>query len=135
MRRGIGQNRDDLLELINAARPSVQQQQRLGIGTASRFVDEVDAGALDIHLEMREAIHLALVGAPVVARAPILNQLFEIREVGAVGPAGVGDLSGQPRARKPLPQIGEHLVGNRDGEFFRLAMCHRCVALLAHGLV
>src|SRR5580692_7142233 len=63
--------------------------------------------------------------APVVARAPVLDQLLQIGEVGAVAPSGIAHLAGQARTRQTLAQIGQHFVGNRYGKFLDRTMRHR----------
>ena len=72
------------------------------------------------------AFSARLGGAPVVAVAPVGDQLAQVGEVGAVVPARAGDLVGKARAREALAQIGEHGVG--DGDAKRLDAA--CAALL-----
>ena len=81
-------------------------------------VDEVDAEPADAGAELREAVERRLVRAPVVAIAPVGDQLAQVGEVRPVGPAGAGDLVGEARAREALAQVGED--GVRHGDAKRL---------------
>ena len=60
-----------------------------GFGPVAAHVDEVDAEVADACAELRERVQRRLGRAPVVALAPVGDQLAQVREVGAVGPARV----------------------------------------------
>src|SRR5262249_11911187 len=124
-----GQHRDDLLELGDRSRPSVEQQQRRRIRTDPGLMDEVDIATVDRHLVMRKRVELALMLAPVVACAPVIDEVFQVGQIGAVGPSGIAYLSGQTRARQPLAKIGQHLLRNRDGKLLDRTVRHRLLLL------
>ena len=52
----VGQQRDDLVHLIESAGPAVGNHQRDGVGTFSPFVDEMDVQPVDLGLEMMEGV-------------------------------------------------------------------------------
>jgi hypothetical protein len=79
-------------------------------------MNEVDVEAIDLRLELRKLIELALLSAPVEARPPVGHQLAEIREVGAVIPARPFNLAGKARACQAIFQVRQHGVGNGDLE-------------------
>ena len=54
--------------------------------------------------------------APVELRAPVLAQVLEVREIGAVVPTAARDLVGPARAREPVAEVVEHRLGNLDAE-------------------
>ena len=54
--------------------------------------------------------------APVVVVAPVRHELAQVPELGAVVPARVGELLGEPRARQPFVEIVERGVGNVDAK-------------------
>src|SRR5208337_4890440 len=76
----------------------MNQQDRPGIGSVAFFVDEVNAESVNARLEMREAIDLALMRAPVVFGSPVLDQFLEVGEIGSILPRGTGKLVGKARA-------------------------------------
>ena len=62
--------------------------------------------------------------APVELGAPVLAQLLEVLEVGAVVPTRAGDLVGPACACQPVAEIVEHRVGNLDAERPDLVVRH-----------
>ena len=96
----------------------MDEQQRLGIGAAAFLANEMDLEAVDIGGEMLEPIQLGLVLAPVVLGAPVVEQLAHVGEVGAVLPSGIGHLVGQTRAREPILQVLQNIIGHIDSKGF-----------------
>jgi hypothetical protein len=112
VRRRIGQRPDDLEELRDRARPAVgdDQGQRRGLRRAD--VQKVDAGAVDGGQELGEPVEPCLVGAPVVAVAPVAGQLLEVAERHPVRPAGAGQLIGPAGPGQAVPEVVERGVGD-----------------------
>ena len=79
-------------------------------------MDEVEVFAVDLGLELRPRVETGLGGAPVEVVLPVRAQLLQVRELGAVVPTRVIELSGPARARQPITEIGEHVVGHIDPE-------------------
>jgi hypothetical protein len=77
-------------------------------------VDVVDAEPTDPGAELRKPVERRLVDAPVVALAPVGDQLAQVGEVRPIGPAGARDLVGEARAREALAEVGEDGVGHGD---------------------
>ena len=105
----------------------MNQQDRPGIGSVAFFVDEVNAESVNARLEMREAIDLALMRAPVVLRPPVLDQFLQVSEIGAVLSPGIRNLVGQARILETSAQVDEHFVGHLNAERFDL-FSHRTSA-------
>ena len=83
----LGEQRDQLVELEHRARPAVREQQRHRVGSPARLVDEMQVDAADRHLELREAVELALPAArQSKPSAPVVEQAFHIGEAGARRP-------------------------------------------------
>src|SRR5215469_13861071 len=90
VRGGIGEDRNDFHELIDRPGPPVNEKQRLGIGAASFFVDEVEVETCNLGPKMTQAVQVLFVLAPVVPRPPVLDQFAQVSKVGAVFPGGIG---------------------------------------------
>src|SRR5581483_8308034 len=118
VRRRIGERADHLHELGDRAGPAVRHDERERLGPPAAHVEEVDAEAADMRAELRDRVERRLRAPPVVALAPVRDELAEVREVGPLGPAGAGDLVGEARAREPLAEVGEDGVGDGDPEGF-----------------
>lgn len=65
------------------------EDQRQGMRSFARLVNEVNGDILNRRLVVGERIDGVLVLAPVVTVEPVVYQLFEVREVCAVLPLGV----------------------------------------------
>ena len=72
------------------------QGQRLGLLRAR--VDEMNAQAVDVRLELVEAIELALLSTPVELVLPVVAELLQIAELRSIVPAGAFELVGKTRA-------------------------------------
>ena len=79
-------------------------------------MDEVDVEPVDVRRELIELIETTFRGAPVEAVAPIAHELFQIREVRAVVPVRVGDLTRETRAPESILQVGQDGIGDVDLE-------------------
>ena len=113
---GIGQARDQLVELPDRAGPAVREQQRVRIRADAGLVDEVQVDARERDLELLERVELRLLGAPVEAVAPVLDERAQIVQVRAVGPLGAGNLVRPAGAREPAAQVVQNLVGDVESE-------------------
>jgi len=85
--------------------------------TSGKLVDQVDLQASDLGAELLELVQAGLVRAPVVAIAPVGDELSYVGEVRAVSPSRARHLVRKARARQPLPQIGEVGVGDVDAKW------------------
>src|SRR5207244_13069132 len=65
---------------------------------------------------VRPPVEALFLGAPVELRAPVVAQVLQVEEVGAVVPARARDLIGPARARQALAQVVELRLGNLDAE-------------------
>src|ERR1700683_1614281 len=111
-----GEHRNDFHELVDRSRPSVQQQQRLGIGSAAFLANEMDLEAVDVSLEMFEAIQLRFMFAPIIFVAPIVEQLAHVREITPILPPSIRNLVWQAGASEPLLKIFEDTFGHIDSK-------------------
>ena len=110
----IGQWPDDVLEIPEGPRPAVGQDQRYGIGTLARLMNEVDGNVLDGGRVVGKGVDLALGGAPVVAVQPVLDQLHQVGFVRAVGPVGIIEIVRPAHPAQATPQVGQGLFGNSN---------------------
>jgi hypothetical protein len=62
--------------------------------------------------------------APVELLAPVLNQLFEVREIGAIAPIIVGKLRSEASTREPLTKIIQDRLRDVDSEGFFAHLDH-----------
>ena len=113
---GVGQGLDDLVELRERARPAVGQDQRERVGLGRPPVHEVDVEAVDAGLELVEPVEPPLLGPPVELVAPVLDELPQVGLVHPELPPDALGLVGHAGAREPLLQVGQHVVGDVDGE-------------------
>src|SRR6267142_4189881 len=72
----LGKQRDQLEELDDRARPAVRKEERHGVRSPARLVDEVQLDAADRHAELAKAVDARLLRAPIEARLPVVNQFF-----------------------------------------------------------
>ncbi len=113
---GVGQRTDDVQELHDRAGPAVDQDQRQRVRLARAHVQEVDVLPVDLGGELRVLVQLPLVGAPVVAIAPVLRQPLEVVHRHPATPADIGQVRGPPGPVEPVPQVVQVSLGNVDGE-------------------
>ena len=84
--------------------------QRERVRPAATLVDEVDAHPVHGGPELGEGVDRPLLDPPVEARSPVAGQLFHVVQVGAVIPAGAGDLVGPAGAGQALTQVFQDRV-------------------------
>ena len=72
--------------------------------------------AVDVGEEVRPAVEPLLLRPPVELRLPVLAEVAQVLEVGAVVPRRVRDLVGPAGARQAVAQVVEHGVGHLDAE-------------------
>lgn len=82
----LSQQIGQLVELMEVARPAVDQHDRLDhLGSAQRFdVDEVHVETFDLRLELREAVDEVDLLLPVEVLAPVLDDLLQVVAVESV---------------------------------------------------
>ena len=113
---GVGERPGDLAHLEVGARPAVDEQQRERGGSDAGKVREVDAEPADFGAEAGQAfVQQALLGAPVVGRAPVVDQLADVGQGRAVVPADIRELVGEASTVEAAPQVVEHAVGDVNG--------------------
>jgi len=72
------------VHLKEGAGPAMGDDRRHGVGTLSLLVDEMDAQAVDIGLEMGEGIDQILLATPIELGAPVSHQFFDVAQIAAV---------------------------------------------------
>jgi hypothetical protein len=65
--------RNDPVEFDDRARPAVRKQERHGVGSPARLVDEVQLDAADRHAELPEAVDARFLRAPVKVGFPVVD--------------------------------------------------------------
>ena len=73
-----------------------EERQRVRIGRA--LVDEVDVESVDGGLEVVERVELSFLVPPVEPCLPVVDQLAEVGQVGAIVPPDALELVGEPGA-------------------------------------
>ena len=116
VRNGINQRFDHLRVLVDRTGPAVEQQQRQRIRVRRALVDEVDVEAVDVRRELVETVQPRFLRPPVEAVAPVLDQLPQIGQAGAVVPVGILQLVRKADRVEPRLQVVEHGVRHVDGE-------------------
>src|SRR6185369_15153328 len=79
-------------------------------------MDEVQLDPVELDRELPERIQPRLVHPPVVARAPVLDELLHVGDAGPVAPGGVRHFIGPPHPLESGAEIGEHVVSDFDRE-------------------
>ena len=114
--RRIGERTDELDLLEDRARPAVRDDQRQRVRVAGADVDEVDVDAVDVRHELREGVQLRLGLAPVVVRAPVADELLELRQLRALRLIGDRFLVGPAGRREAPAEVGEIRLWHVDAE-------------------
>ncbi len=110
----LGERGEDLQVADEGVRPPVEEEQGRPAGLR---VHEVHVGAEDPRLPVRELAQARLLRPPVVAGAPVRDELAEISTVGAALPAVVG--ARRPaRPLEPGLQVLEHGRRHMDSKRF-----------------
>ena len=99
MRGWVGERADDPEHLDNRARPAVRDDQRQRVLVSRLDVDEVDAEAVDLGLELRQPVQFRLAFAPVIIGRPLARQLLQHRQLHALRPI-VDQLLMRPARRR-----------------------------------
>ncbi len=73
------------------------------------IVDEVEALAIEIGAEMRQAVQDLLLAAPVELGAPVLDEIPQVGQAGAIFPTRSRRLVAEPGPVQPVPQVVESL--------------------------
>ena len=94
----------------------------------------MNSESVDLRLEMREAVDLALMRAPVVFRPPVLDQFLQVGEIGAVLPRRIGNFIGKARLLEPRAQVVKDGVGHLDAKRFDFFNGHRSLWILGAGV-
>ena len=104
----IRQRPDHLVKVPERPGPPMRQNDRNRIRAFSTLVHEMDRDPVHLHLEVREAVDLALLRPPVVVVLPVVEELLELVTPEAVLPVVVRVVVRELRPRESLSQIREH---------------------------
>jgi len=95
---------------------AVGQRDGKRSGAPAPLVDEVDADAVGIGVEVGEAVDACFLRPPVEGRVPVLHQLLQVRGAGPRLPARVRRPVEPARSRQALPEIVERVRWNVHDE-------------------
>src|SRR5207249_4517345 len=73
----VGQERNQLQELDEGARPAMGEDEWEGIGAAAPLVDEMDGLAIEVSRELGKAIEPSLLRPPVERGSPVGDQFLQ----------------------------------------------------------
>jgi hypothetical protein len=90
----------------------MRDDERCGVRLGRAYVQEVHVLAIDLGGELRDLVQAGLVFPPVVAGAPVLDQLDEVVLVDPVRPADPRKFVGPAGTGQPVAQFVE--IGLRD---------------------
>ena len=110
------QRLDQVHELRDRAREAVRDQQRPRAWLTGPDVQEVDALAVDLGDELRVGVELRLGGAPVILRAPVPGELFQVTKRHAAVPPHAGQFAGPAGVGEPVVQVIQVGLGDLDAE-------------------
>ena len=79
-------------------------------------MDEMDAQPVDVGGELVEGVEVSFLFTPVVLGEPVLHQLAQIAELGAVVPVGAVELIGETGIDESLAEIVENRLIDGDLE-------------------
>src|SRR5438132_11557221 len=105
VRRRIGQRSGRVEKLHDRPWPAVDEHQWSGIGRHGPHMQKMHGRAIDDGGVLRETVEVRLVPAPVITRAPVLRELYEIAERDASFPTDAGQLSRPASSPPPEPQV------------------------------
>ena len=114
METRVREQREHVQELRDAARPSVRQDEREGLGTWRAGVQEMDAQAVDRGRELRDGVEPPLRRPPDVVLRPARTAMLEALERHAL--ARVGGRLGPARRAQPSAQVLQLGVGDAQRE-------------------
>ena len=114
---------NQLEEFHDGAGPAVREEERRGVGTAVRLVDEMQLDAAQACRELTKAVYARFLGAPVEAIAPVRYKLAQVVAARAGRPHGERRLVRKARAREALAQVGEQCFGNMQDEGANMGNC------------
>ena len=112
----VGQRPDDFGELDERSRPAMGDRSGKAFGTFDCWWMKWIVEPSMVGLELIEFVQLALLCAPVEPVAPVGDERLQIGEVGAVVPAGSGNLIRKAGAGEPRLEIAQRLVRNLNLE-------------------
>ena len=91
----------------------MRHDQRHRVRTDPRYVDEVELDAADWRRVLRELVQPRFLSAPVVPVAPVVHQLLQVRQIGAVLPRRrIRCFIWPAHPTQALSQIGQYVVGD-----------------------
>src|SRR5947209_9964943 len=120
----VDQRLDQMQELGDRTREAMSDQQRLRAGLAGSDVQEVDALPVDLGNELGVLVELRLLGAPVVPRAPVPGEVFQVAQRHAAGPFHAGQLAGPAGVGESVMQVLDVSLGDLDTERLHVVAHH-----------
>ncbi len=125
VRIGIAQRTDDVDELDHRPRPPVDEEQRSGIRTRRALVEGVEALAVHLHDDLVVRVEPLLHRIPVEVARPVVAELLQVGDVGAVLPAAVGEPVEPARSGQSVTQVLDDLGGDVHPGRFDVGGCAR----------
>src|SRR6266516_3935866 len=120
MSRRVGQQGDELQQLNEGTRPAVCEHQRERTRATPTLMHEVDGQALNVGGELGKGVQATLLRAPIEGGCPVANQISQVVEIHAAGPAWVWQRVRPPGVSEPRSQVVEDLVRDVNSEWFRM---------------
>ena len=110
----IGERRDDLEQFQGRARPAVRHDQWQRIRMTRANMDELNVQPVDGRDELRQRVQRRLCLAPVVVRAPVVDERLELRQLHPLRLIADRFALRPPCRRDTSAEVDEGRLGNLD---------------------
>ena len=112
----IGQERDERKQLDEGAGPAMGQDQRDAVSVFRPYMNEVNADAVELGLELIGRVQCALLRAPVKFVGPIRKQASQVIKIGPLFPGRAWCRIRPARVADALSKVRQSLCVDVDRE-------------------
>src|SRR5581483_5351947 len=106
----VGEQWEYLQHLEKRTGPAMQQQQWHRVGSFASFVNEMDMQSINAGFEVSKAVQGLLLSSPIEFTLPVVDEVFQICQVGAIIPACALNLIGPAGAFQASAYIVERFL-------------------------
>src|SRR5262245_22604064 len=116
MRRRIREWADDLQLLNDGPGPTVRDDHGKRVWMTGTYMDEINVHAVDVGRELRQGVQFRFHVAPVVAAAPVPDELLQLGQLRTLRRISDGLLVRPSRGGNTRAKIDKHGFGNLNLE-------------------